>query len=209
MQRVLLFCLLFTALAAPARSAQTPLSTLTAVQTAIDTNDQALLERHIDVAGIIGRGVDAFADELAASPSDEPNPVLDMLSGGLSDSDGQSGVSPSMKQLLADATYMFVMRGVAAGDFSGHPSARQDLPEGGILSALFADASRARKELRHAQLLSTSGDRATASASVYDYGSERSYPVRVRLHRQSDGHWKVTDVDNMRDLIHRILQENR
>lgn len=204
---IFLFCLYSVSMA---HATETPLAALTAIQQAIDTNDHDLFERHVDVSGIISRGVDAFTDELAATtPAGQTNPMLDMLSGGLGTGDDASGISPSMKELLADTTYMFVIRGVSAGDFSGHPSSRSDLPDGGILSALFADASRARKELRNVRVLSATGDSATASASVYDYGSERSYPVRVSLTKQASGDWRVMNVDNMRELIHRILRENQ
>ena len=51
------------------------------------------------------------------------------------------------------------------------------------------------------------GDTATAQATVYDHGSERSYPVQLDLRLQPEGYWKVTDVKNMADLIRRVRKE--
>lgn len=198
---ILLFC---SATSAPA--AETPAEALTALQQAIDTNNPELLEKYIDVSRIIASGVDAFIADYAAHAPADGDPLMDMLSGGLADA-SQTQASQSMKQMLVLETRKFVIRGVASGDFSGRPSRRADLPDGGVLAALFADASTARKELRAVRVQPAQGDVTTASAKVYDFGSERSYPVQLRLKRQPQGHWKVTDVTNLKDLVRTIRAE--
>lgn len=200
----LLVCAL---LAAGAGATETPSASLANVQRAIDGNDHALLEKYVDVRGIIARGVDQFVADYAAHPAGGGgDPMLDMLSGGLADQSG-TPAGQSMKLMLVEETRKFVIRGVASGDFSGRPSGRQDLPEGGILSVLFADASTARKELRGVRVEPPKGDRATASATVFDHGSGRGYPVRLGLRKQAEGYWKVMDVANMAELIRMVRRE--
>ncbi|NCD25339.1 MAG: hypothetical protein EOL86_07085 [Deltaproteobacteria bacterium] len=191
----------------PAMAAETPDAALAGLQQAIDTKDAGLLEKYIDVRGVIAKGVDAFiADFAKHPPSGEGDPLLEMLSGGLAAESGQAVANP-MKELLVEETRKFVLWGVASGNFSGSPSLRQPVQDGGLLSSLFADASIARKELRSIRCAAPKGDLATASAKLYDHGSERSYPVQVRLKRQPEGHWKVTEVSNIRDLITTVRKE--
>lgn len=191
----------------PAMAAETPDAALAGLQQAIDTKDAGLLEKYIDVRGVIAKGVDAFiADFAKHPPSGEGDPLLEMLSGGLAAESGQAVANP-MKELLVEETRKFVLWGVASGNFSGSPSLRQPVQDGGLLSALFADASIARKELRSIRCAAPKGDLATATAKLYDHGSERSYPVQVRLKRQPEGHWKVTEVSNIRDLITTVRKE--
>jgi len=190
-----------------AGAAESPAAALTNVQRAIDTNDQAMFEKYVDVRGIITRGVDQFvADYAAHPPGGEGDPMLEMLAGGLVQQSGQPA-DQSMKLMLVEETRKFVIRGVASGDFSGHPSGRQDLPEGGLLSVLFADASTARKELREVRVLPAKGDRAAATARMYDHGSRRSYPVQMGLRLQPAGYWQVTDITNMTELIRQVRKE--
>lgn len=202
---ILVFCTCLLGLSAVA--AETPDAALAGIQRAIDRNDSALLEKYLDVRGVIKKGVDIFITDFAKRPpSGEGDPLLEMLSGGLAAESGQAADNP-MKLLLVEETRKFVVWGVASGNFSGHPSTRQVLPDGGILSSLFADASVARKELRAVRCAAPKGDLATATAKLYDHGSERSYPVQVKLKRQPEGHWKVMEVSNISDLITTVRKE--
>ncbi len=191
----------------PAVAAETPDSALAGLQRAIDTKNSALLEKYIDVRGVIAKGVDAFiADFATHPPSGEGDPLLEMLSGGLAAESGQGAANP-MKLLLIEETRKFVLWGVESGNFAGQAASRQQVQDGGLLSMLFVDASVARKELRTVRCATPKGDLATATAKLYDHGSERSYPVQVKLKRQPEGHWKVTEVSNIRDLITTVRKE--
>ncbi|PKN41750.1 MAG: hypothetical protein CVU60_10205 [Deltaproteobacteria bacterium HGW-Deltaproteobacteria-18] len=185
-----------------------PLGTsLANIQRAIDRNDHVLLEKYVDLRGIITRGVDRFVADYAANPpGGEGDPLMEMLSGGLS-READSAAAVSMKMMLVEETRKFVIRGVASGDFSGRPSKQATLPDGGLLAILFADASTARKELRGLRVNPAKGDTATAQATLHDFGSERDYPVQMALKLQPEGYWKVTDVKNMADLIRRVRKE--
>ena len=185
----------------------TPDKTLAGIQLAIDSNNSTLLDKYMDVRGIITRGVDTFvADFKANPPSGEGDPLLEMLSGGLA-SESRMDANQPMRMLLIEETRKFVVWGVASGHFSGRPSTSQALPDGGILSALFSDASIARKELRSFKVAPPKGDRTTAVGKLYDHGSERSYPVQVSLALQPQGHWRVTEVTNMAELIRTVRKE--
>lgn len=190
-----------------ALATEPPAMSLANVQRAIDGNDHVLLEKYVDLRGIITRGVDRFVADYAANPpGGEGDPLMEMLSGGLSRESGSAAAGP-MKMMLVEETRKFVIRGVDSGDFSGRPSKAAVLPDGGLLAVLFADASTARKELRGVRVNPAKGDTATAQATVYDHGSERSYPVQLDLRLQPEGYWKVTDVKNMADLIRRVRKE--
>ncbi|GAB1410484.1 hypothetical protein MASR1M90_16380 [Desulfovibrionales bacterium] len=191
---------------APAWGSETPAQAIHALQQAIDKNDQIVLEKYLDVSAIIERGVDVFIAEYAAHPpGGDGDPLLEMLSGGLSQHTDTAAYQ-SMKRLLVQETRKFVLWGVASGHFSGHPSAAP-APDGGLLSALFANASKARKELRDVRCAAPQGTKASATARLYDYGSERAYPVHLGLTRQAEGYWKITSVTNLAELIRMVRQE--
>lgn len=207
MQATVLIILLNVFLATTAWSGEKPQQALSAIQQAIDNNDPVLLEQRVDVRGIIAKGVDVFiADYGSNPPGGEGDPLMEMLSGGLA-KHSQTAASQQMKVLLVEETRKFVIRGVASGSFSGRPAADAVLPDGGILAALFDGASTARKELRQARIGQIKGDKAMATARVYDFGSERHYPVQLDLTRQPDGYWKVTGVRNMAELIRTVRNE--
>jgi hypothetical protein len=199
---LILVCCVRTSLAG------TPAQALIEVQRAVDGNDEVLLEKFVDLRAIIARGVDVFVADYAAHPSaGEGDPLLDMLSGGLGAESG-SAVSPSVKSLLVEEARRFVVRGVASGQFSGRPpSAGRELPEPGILSALFADVSTGRKELREVRVQRLRDGRSTAAATLFDHGAGRGYPVLLALSRQPGGFWKVTDVENLENLVRLVRRE--
>ena len=188
--------------------AGTPAQALLEVQRAVDGNNEVLLEKFVDLRAIIARGVDVFvADYAAQPPAGEGDPFLDMLSGGLGGESG-SAVSPSVKLLLVEEARRFVVRGVASGQFSGRPpSVGRELPEPGMLSALFADVSTGRKELRGVRVQRVRDGRSTAAATVFDHGTGRGYPVVLALSQQSGGFWKVTDVENLEDIVRQVRRE--
>lgn len=188
-------------------AAEPPAASLANIQRAIDGNDHALLEKYIDLRGIIARGVDQFVVDYAANPpGGEGDPLMEMLSGGLARESG-SAAGQTMKLMLVEEARKFVVRGVASGSFSGRPTQSAVLPDGGLFSVLFADASTARKELRNVRVQPPRGDKTSAQATLYDHGSERNYPVLLGLTLQPAGYWKVTDVTNMADLIRMVRKE--
>lgn len=190
----------------PAWATQTPAQAMQALQQAIDSNDQTLLERYLDLPAIIAQGVDLFVVDCAANPLGSPDdPLLEMLSGGLAQH-VDSTAYQSIKLLLIQETSKFVLWGVASGTFSGQP-ATDPVPGGGLLSTLFANASMARKEIRSVRCAAPQGITATARAQLYDYGSERTYPLRLALTKQPEGHWKITAVTNLAELIRTVRLE--
>jgi len=194
--------------ASGALASESPEISLANLQHAIDSNDSAAAERYIDVAGIIRRGVNVFvADYASRPPAGDANPVMDMLMTSIA-AGGNSQEAQSTKELLAQETRKFVLWGVASGSFSGQPSSGKALPDGGIFSGLFADASAARKEIRAMKVTPVKADTAKASVKFYDHGSEKSYPVEALMKLQPEGHWKVTDITNMASLISSIRKES-
>lgn len=190
----------------PTAAMETPEEALAGIQRAVDGNDPVLLEKYVDMRGIAARGVDLFVrDFKARPPGGEGDPLLEMLAMSLESGDSGQGTQP-VKLLLAEEARKFVLRNVASGNFSGRPVNRTDLPDGGLFSALFTDVSTARKELRSVRV-QRNREEAKATARLYDFGNERSYPLLLRLKAQPEGFWKVTEVENMAELIRMIRQE--
>lgn len=206
MKRILIWMLPLFFLAVPTLALETPQESLTALQQAVDQNDAVSFEKYVDMRGLISKGVDLFVQDLRAHPpAGEGDPLLEMLGAGL-DSQASGVAAQSMRRLLVEEIRKFAIRGVASGSFSGRPSRQEILPDGGIFSALFADISMARKELRSVRVW-PEGSRARATAQLYDFGLKRSYPLQLRLAAQPDGFWKVVDVENMADLIRMVRKE--
>lgn len=210
---LLLAATLLLAVPVLAAAEETPEAALRQVQTAIDTNDAALLEKYVDVGRIAQRGVDAFMSDLVARPpkavsgGGETLPLLAMLSSAVQ-SGAQSQTAQTVKMLVAEETRKFVVWGVASGNFSGKPVKKErKATDGGLFSPLFADASVGRKELRGVKSVARDGDKATASVMLFDHGSERAYPVDLALTRRESGNWQVTDVTNAAALISAIRKE--
>ncbi|NLV97949.1 MAG: hypothetical protein GX043_11540 [Desulfovibrionales bacterium] len=207
MKKILYFILINLFLCFPTWCAESPQLAMDQVQQAIDSHDPELFEKYVDVRSIIDHGVDTLIAEFSSRPSGKKdNVLLDLLSGGL----GQHSQSPAgqqIKQLLAEETRKFVIRGVASGSFSGQEAKAQVLPDGGIFALIFADASTARKEFRSINLVSANDGHALVAGQVYDFGSERSYPVLLNLTLQPQGHWQVQQVHNMPELVRMIRQE--
>ncbi|MEG6504316.1 hypothetical protein [Nitratidesulfovibrio sp. 1201_IL3209] len=119
---MILAAILLLAAPRPAVAEETPEAALRQVQTAIDTNNAALLEKYVDVGRIAQRGVDAFMSDLVARPpkavsgGGETLPLLAMLSSAVQ-SGAQSQTAQTVKMLVAEETRKFVVWGVASGNF--------------------------------------------------------------------------------------------
>ena len=75
-----IFVLAFVLCFAPAWAVEPPDASLANIQRAVDGNDHALLEKYIDLRGIIARGVDQFVADYAANPpGGEGDPLMEML----------------------------------------------------------------------------------------------------------------------------------
>lgn len=180
-----------------------PAKALENVQSAIDTGDNALLERHVDVDGLIRAGVDYFLAEAKNDTSKNPlPPVLGMILSTV----GQSETGKmSFRSLVGGEARNFVVYGVQSGSFAGTKRDNAPPPEG-LLAPLFAEASLGRKEIRQARRPQMQGNDCLISFVVYDYGNGQSYPVQG-LWQVVDGHWRLVKVENLSALLGQIRRE--
>ena len=207
MMRVYLLVFCCCVLANTAWAVETPDAAMRGIQQAIDTQDPLLLEKYFDLRGTIARGVDVFLTDLVERPpSGKVAPMLQMLTGGLATESGQKIAAP-MKDLLIEETQKFVIWGVKSGNFAGKPGPGAGKSDGGILSLLFADASVAHKELGPVRCSAPKDGLSVATTSLFDHGSERSYPLQLTLQRQEAGYWRVTEIRNIRELMAMVRQE--
>lgn len=207
--RIITTLVLLACMSTPALAAETPEQSLRKIQQAIDTRDTALLERCIDLNGVIAGATDIFVETMGkqvASNSKGVSPMLAMLVASMKDG-ADSQAAQSVRTLVTGETRKFVLHGVASGKFAGKPvkDVKQD---GGLFSPLFEGASVSRKEIRSIKNVRRNGDSATASMEVYDHGSENAYPVNVRLVQTGDM-WQVREVTNAAELVSRIRTESK
>lgn len=180
-----------------------PAKALENVQSAIDTGDSTLFERHVDVDGLIRAGVDYF---LAEAKNDTGKnslpPVLAMILSTV----GQSETGKmSFRSLVGGEARNFVVYGVQSGSFAGTRRDNAPPPEG-LLAPLFAEASLGRKEIRQARSPQMRGNDCLISFVVYDYGNGQSYPIQG-LWQVVNGHWQLVKVENMSALLKQIRRE--
>ncbi len=179
--------------AAPALAAA-PEAAIPQLQKAIDGSDAALLEKHMDVRAVVDKGVDAVLADPAAMKAAQQTPAVALLLAGM-------GADPSakamIKNVLAQETREFVLNGVSSGAFAGKKPSKKGT---GLLSPLFADASKGRKEFGPARLVERKGPSATVATSLYDYEAKERYPLELRL-LEEQGVWRVKEVLNVKQLV--------
>lgn len=186
---------------------ETPDMALAAIVRAVEGNDPETFEHYVDVRGMATQGIDAFVAEFARNPGlEEREPLLDMLVMSLGDQ-GRTSAGQSLRTLLVEESRNFVAWGVASGSFSGNRPTDVGIPGGGVFSRLFADASTAKKELRVARCQRIDDQRADAWATLFDHGSQRSYPLHLLLERRASGSWRVVALRNMDELVHTLHRE--
>lgn len=189
----LLVLLAFPAISAFAAS---PESTIPLLQKSIDSSDAALLEKHMDLDSVINKATDFVLADPTALKAAQQTPAVALLIAGM-------GADPKakamLKKILAQETRSFATQGVSSGAFAGKkPSGKSN--DSGLLSPLFADASKGRKEFGPAKLLERNGGSARVSTTLYDAGAKERYPLELRLEEQQ-GVWRVMEVINIRQLI--------
>ena len=182
--------------AAPAFAAATPEGTVPLLQKAIDGSDAALLEKHMDLDSVINKATDFVLADPTALKAAQQTPAVALLIAGMGSDPKAKAV---LKKILVQETRGFVTQGVSTGAFAGKKASGKS-KDGGLLSPLFADASKGRKEFGPAKLLERKGGSAKVATSLYDAGAKERYPLELRLEEQQ-GVWRVIEVMNIKQLI--------
>lgn len=181
-----------------------PAQALENIQSALDTGDIALFERHVDIDALVGLGVDYFLREAQKPEGRERlSPVIAMVLSSVGDSpEGQK----RLHSMVGGEARNFVVYGVQSGNFAG--SSRPDVPPpSGLLAPLFADASLGRKEIQNPGPVRKAGQDRIIPFTVRDYGNGNMYPVQGRM-RVVDNAWRLVGLENLPTLVEQLRNES-
>lgn len=179
--------------------AQTPEEAVSAVQTALDTADLSLFERHVDIEGIVDNGVSLFLERLARGESVAVlPPALQLLATALNNPETRR----SLQNMLQREVCRFIREGVRSGRFGGRTDTGT---ASGIRGTLLANLSQGRKEISHIGTALPDGSGKCISFRVTDYGNGENYPVIAHLDNQTD--WFISRINNMPVLLDRLMRE--
>lgn len=179
-----------------------------ALQAGIDTKNQYAVLQHLKLESLIS-GV--FAETLPQINESVQkgevilNPALAAVLGSFNS--GNSVASRTASVFLHSEFEKFIAYGVESGSFAGDPLPEDErmMMDGGIF-ARFGDVSLERKEFSNTKLLHSDGKTALIQTTLYDYGVNRAYMLKLRL-ELVDGLWKVTHIDNAADLYKDLLKK--
>ncbi len=188
-------------MAAPAGK---PESVLTAIQTAIDTEDLESFEKHVDMDRLLEQGASAVVDTLQQAGSVDTSglpPLLALMASSIQ----QPEMAKQIKSLLKSEAAAFVRYGVSSGAFAGRP--RSGTSPDGMIAPLLRDVSTGRKELKlYAAPRRESSGMYVVPAIIHDYGNGRDYRVDLGVRSEQSG-WRVWKIANMDKLVDRLKRE--
>lgn len=176
--------------------AAVPEAAIPQLQKAIDDSNVPLLEKHMDLDSVVNKAADFLLADPAALKAAQKTPAVALLIAGMG-SDPQA--KAMLKSILVQETRGFVVQGVSSGAFAGKKISSGSKNKG-LLSPLFAGASKGRKEFGTTTLLERKDGSARISTSLYDAGAKERYPLELRLEEQHEV-WRITEVLNIRQLI--------
>lgn len=200
----ILLCLSCTFYAGTAR-AQGAQEVLSALQTAIDTKNYDLMERHLDTDAILEdffvNGLPHLNNAVAAGKIVLTHPVS-MALGAI---EGDGGVLQSAAvYFIGNETKKFLRFGIESGSFAGHPARLEDLAT--YDSGMFADVRMApyyRCRFRDSRV-KQNGSKAVATTSFQLVNLYTILPLELAL-TQKDGVWRVTAIKNSVELLDTLL----
>ena len=200
MVRILLLTLVLILLVfSPAGAADPLASSLSEIQTAVDTGDLPLFERRVDLPALLDQASTRFVAALSGKAEQLP-PALALMAATANSPESRKALAALLAKELGD----FVRYGVSSGHFAGK-AATASPP--GLIAPLLREASLGRKEL---SLVGTSapdpkGGR-RAQLKIRDHGNDRVYRVDVRFVQQYGG-WKAVEIRNLPALMEKIQRE--
>ena len=173
-----------------------------AIGEAIDSSDLPGFERLVDMDALLNDALALFLVEVRKP--ENANAIPPMISLMLSQLAG--GGSENVRRLLLSESRAFVENGISSGAFAGKKPAGGTAH--GLLAPLFADASQGRKQICNVGDGRPDGGDTLVPFVVRDGGNGLEYPVLGRI-RRVDGADRLVKVENMQELLSRILKECR
>lgn len=197
-------CLITAALGGSvfAAAGKGPAAAVLGVQKAIDAKDMPLLERHLDLDGVVAKAVtvavaDASVREAAAQ---YPAAALVFTVGG-------EGASDALRNMLAGEVMAYVRHGVTSGAFAGAPK-QGTSPYRGILGSVFRGGTKDTVLLTAPTVTRNTGEEALVTATATYGGKGEAYPLTLRVRKEGDV-WRIAEIVNMPDLVRRRLGRKR
>ena len=182
-------------------AAESPRQCILDAGRAVDTADVTTFQKLVDVDAVLEQALDILVRR-ASDPQiarDLP-PMLTLLFSQAAQREG------SVRALLLNEARMFVLHGVSSGAFAGRQPVRDTAK--GLLTPLFADASKGRKEVRNVGQARRDGEGWLVPFMVHDGGNGETYAVTGRVTTTADG-FCLTSLANMEDLLTRVVTEHQ
>ena len=197
MKSLLIGCLAFFALCAPAHGAP-PDTCLAQISAAIDNADADAFQQAIDMDALLNNSLDLWLRQ-AQNGDAAVSPMLGLLLSQLNTEGGQA-----VRNMLFQAAKAFVLNGVSSGAFAGRqPDPHQSR---NILGTLFANASLGRKEIRGAGEPAPSGSGWLMPFSLHDYGNGSDYLI-VGKFEPANASARLVGIENLEQLFGQIQKE--
>lgn len=198
-------CCCFFASFAEAVAGDSPENALKEIQISLDQANLTQFEQRVDVEGLATQGAQVFLKLLTASTQKQmQQPLLAMLAGFASTPENKA----SLQNLLVSEASNFVRDGVSSGMFGGHPNATAN-KKSGLLAPLFADASTGKKSIQAdgKSVFNKNQNIAEIPVRIHDAGNDQTYRMRLRLEKNSNNLWKVTQIADIDQIAKRIWKE--
>ena len=208
LRSVLILLFLFSSLffSVPAAQAfgeaSSPASAVTAMRDSVNSADADRFESCFDISSI-ARHVFKELETMGNMPeySSQMPPILAMMT------EKKIFTNPVTSEVLLSEVRSFVRYGVGSGAFAGKKT--NNYKADGMLAPLFSLLSMGRKEITEigAPVQTQEANKCIVPFAVIDHDNGHTYRVRAVVTANGQGGWKITDIQNVRFLIHQILLE--
>jgi len=180
---------------APAHAAAGAEESVRMLQKAIDTRDMTLVEKYLDVDGILKKGVDAALKDEAALKDIRRYPAAAVLLA----LGGTAGGGEAVHALLGAEIKEYVRHGVVSGSFAGKPVEGAS-SYNGMFGKAFRGGDKDKKSFGPAKVTRRDQTFARIATSLVETRKNRSYPLDLVAEKQ-DGVWRIVEVANMAELM--------
>lgn len=181
-----------------------PETSVAMVQKGIDTRDLALVERYLDVDGVIGKAVEAAMNdpELMRAVEKTSFPVAAILAMGNAE---QTGLV--LRDFLTSEVKEYVRHGVVSGAFAGKPVEGASVYQG-VFRKAFRGGEKNKVVFKDAVVKERGKTAAVVSCMLLSGKKGRAYPVEL-LAVPDKGFWRIVELHNAADLIKKAMEKRK
>lgn len=177
-----------------AQAAPGPEETIPLLQQGIDTKNLALVEKHLDIDGVVAKGLEQLlADpEVVTEVAKNPAVAVMLALGG-------EEANAALHTLLLTETREYITHGVVSGAFAGTPD-KTAAPYRGLFRKAFKGGEKDKKVFGPAKVSQREKNASLVTTTLADGTKGRVYPLTLRLQRQA-GVWRVVELRNLPEFI--------